>query len=121
MAFHIDSDDLVYAGQIGIDSGQAIVGDPSYLYDWDTNRNEDWNTEGKVGEYSYQGASATTLEKNYGELGHAKAVAFSTGMGDGVYPVYVYVNKEKRVSAVVIDFLGEFFDEPLVLESYEEQ
>ena len=110
MAFHIDSDDLVYAGQIGIDSGQAIVGDPSYLYDWDTNRNEDWNTEGKVGEYSYQGASATTVANNFGSLGF-NAVVFSTGYGDGLYPVYVKLNDDGCVSMVVIDFEGNLDEE----------
>jgi len=121
MAFHIDSDDLVYAGQIGIDSGQAMVGDPCYINDWDTNKNDEWNVEGKEGQYSYHGASATTIAKEYGELGHAKAVVFSTGYGDGVYPVYVYMNKENKVSAVIVDFLGEICDEPLRLETYEEE
>ena len=121
MAFHIDTDDLIYAGQIGIDSGQAMIGDPCYIDDWDTNKNEEWNIEGKVGQYSYHGASATTLAKDFGELGHARAVVFSTGYGDGVYPVYVYLNDDKRVSAVIIDFLGEVMDEPLQLESVEDE
>jgi hypothetical protein len=115
MAFHIDTDDLIYAGEIGIDSGQAMVGDPCYLDEWDTNKNDKWpdDLSKKVGEYSYHGASATTAGRGYGELGHAHSVVFSTGNGDGVYPVYVYVNNDKQVSAVIIDFLGEFGDEPL--------
>jgi len=35
------------------------------------------------------------------------AVVFSTGYGDGVYPVYVQMNEDGRVSKVVIDFEGE--------------
>jgi len=100
-------DGLVLAGHFAVDSGQAMVGDPCYLDDWDTNKNDEWNLEGKVGEYSYQGASATTLTNNYGQLGFATAVVFSTGYGDGVYPVYVQLNEDGRVSKVVIDFEGE--------------
>jgi hypothetical protein len=99
--------DLVLAGHFGVDSGQAMVGDPCYLDQWKTNEGEEWNLEGKVGEYSYQGVSATTIESNYGEVGGFSAVAFSTGYGDGVYPVYVQMNEDGRVSKVVIDFEGD--------------
>ena len=98
---------LRYIGQFGVDSGQAMVGDPCYLDNWDTNKNDEWNMEGKIGEYSYQGASATTLsEKGAGELGIANSVVFSTGYGDGIYPVYAYYNDDNRISMVVIDFEG---------------
>ncbi len=99
--------DLVLAGHFGVDSGQAMVGDPCYLDQWKTNEGDEWNLEGKVGEYSYQGVSATTLESNYGTVGMHSAVAFSTGYGDGIYPVYVQLNEDGRVSKVVIDFEGE--------------
>jgi len=102
--------DLIYAGAFSVDSGQAMVGDPCYLDDWDTNKNDEWNLEGKVGQYSYQGASATTIAKNYGSLGF-NAVVFSTGYGDGLYPVYVQLNEDGRVSKVVIDFEGEINNE----------
>jgi len=98
---------LIQAGSFGVDSGQAMVGDPCYLDNWDTNKNEEWSTEGKEGQYSYHGASATTLANAYGELGNGSAVVFSTGYGDGVYPVYVQMNEDGRVSKVVIDFEGD--------------
>ena len=63
--------------------------------------------ERKVGQYSYQGASATTLANNFGELGISTAVVFSTGYGDGLYPVYVQMNEDGRVTKVVIDFEGD--------------
>ena len=97
---------LKLAGYFTVDSGQAMVGDPCYLDDWDTNKNEEWNIEGKSGDYSYHGASATTIANSYGELGHAKAVVFNTGYGDGMYPVYVELNDDNRVSTVIIDFEG---------------
>jgi hypothetical protein len=97
---------LIYAGSFAVDSGQAMVGDPCYLDDWDTNKNDEWNLEGKLNQYSYQGASATTLANSYGALG-SSAVVFSTGYGDGLYPVYVQMNDDGRVSKVVIDFEGD--------------
>jgi len=100
-------DNLILAGQIGIDSGQAMVGDPCYLDEWDTNKNDEWELTDKVGNYSYQGACATTLANSYGQLGAGSAVVFSTGYGDGLYPVYVQMNEDGRVSKVVIDFDGE--------------
>lgn len=98
---------LIYAGSFAVDSGQAMVGDPCYLDDWDTNKNDEWNLEGKLNQYSYQGASATTLANSYGQLGFATAVVFNTGYGDGLYPVYVQMNEDGRVSKVVIDFEGD--------------
>ena len=103
-------EDLEFAGMFGVDSGQAMVGDPCYLDDWDTNKNDEWNLEGKEGQYSYHGASATTLSKQFGSLGF-NAVVFSTGYGDGVYPVYVKLNGDGRVSMVVIDFEGNLDEE----------
>ena len=97
---------LKLAGYFTVDSGQAMVGDPCYLDDWDTNKNEEWNIEGKAGDYSYHGASATTITNSYGELGNAKAVVFSTGYGTGMYAVYVELNDDNRISTVIIDFEG---------------
>ena len=103
--------DLIYAGSFGVDSGQAMVGDPCYLDNWDTNKNDEWDIDNKVGEYSYQGASATTIANSYGELGLSTAVVFNTGYGDGLYPVYVQLNEDGRVSKVIIDFEGDLDDE----------
>ena len=96
--------DLEFAGFFAVDSGQAMVGDPAWLEDWNNNTNDEWNLEGKVGEYSYQGVCATTIADNYGNVGDGKAVVFSTGYGDGLYPVYVKLNDDNRVSMVIIDF-----------------
>ena len=98
---------LIPAGDFSVGSGQAMVGDPCYLDQWKTDEGLEWNLEGKIGQYSYQGASATTIEHSYGELGIGTAVVFNTGYGDGYYPVYVQMNEDGRVSKVVIDFEGE--------------
>jgi hypothetical protein len=104
--------DLEYAGSFAVDSGQAIVGDPCYLDEW--KKWEDgtpFDHESHKGEYGYLGASGVTLADNFGQLGGASAVAFSTGYGDGLYPVYVKLNDDGRVGMVIIDFDGELDDE----------
>jgi hypothetical protein len=98
---------LELVGSFAVDSGQAMVGDPCYLDQWNTNKDDEWNLEGKVGEYSYQGASATTLDDVAGTLGGGLAVAFNTGYGDGVYPVYAKFDEDGRITKIVIDFIDE--------------
>ena len=99
--------DLVYAGSFGVDSGQAMVGDPCYLDEWKTNRDEEWDLAGKIGQYSYQGASATTIDSSAGVLGNGRSVVFNTGYGDGVYPVYAEFNDDGRVARIVIEFVSD--------------
>jgi hypothetical protein len=41
--------DLEFAGEFSVDSGQAMVGDPCYLYDWDTSANVDFDENSIVG------------------------------------------------------------------------
>lgn len=100
---------LTLIGQFAVDSGQAIVGDPCYLDEW---KNWDRDTDSfeshvnKVGEYGYLGACNATLGKGFGQLGN-QAVAFSTGYGDGLYPVYAEITEDGRIARVVIDFIGE--------------
>jgi hypothetical protein len=97
---------LKLAGYFTVDSGQAMVGDPVYLDEWDSNKNDEWNLDGKEGQYSYHGATSITVTKSFGELGNAKAVVFSTGRGDGMYPVYVEHTEEGIISTLIIDFEG---------------
>jgi hypothetical protein len=98
---------LELVGSFGVDSGQAMVGDPCYLDQWKTNQDEEWNLEGKVGDYSYQGASATTIDDSAGTLGGGLAVVFNTGYGDGVYPVYAQFDEDGRIAKIVIDFISD--------------
>lgn len=104
-------ENLTYIGSFTVDSGQAMVGDPCYLDNWDTNKNDKWEIEGKEGEYSYHGVSAMTLKNNYGMIDNGSAVAFSTGYGDGIYPVYALMNDDNRTSMIVIDFEANVEDE----------
>jgi hypothetical protein len=106
----IQANNLTLIGEFAVDSGQAIVGDPCYLEDW-----KPWNSDevkfedhaNRVGEYGYLGACNATLGKGFGELGN-QAVAFSTGYGDGLYPVYADITADGRIGMIVIDFTGEY-------------
>ena len=110
----IKVDNLQLIGEFSVDSGQAMVGDPCYLDEWKPWNSEENNFEdhvNKKGEYGYLGACNATLTKGFGQLGGANAVAFSTGYGDGLYPVYAQINDDERVALIVIDFTGEYFEE----------
>ena len=98
---------MTLIGSFTVDSGQAMVGDPCYLDEW-----ENWNSEVdnfedhevKAGQYGYLGACGVTLKEGYGTLGNGSAVAFTTGYGDGYYPVYAEFNDDGRIAKVVIVF-----------------
>ena len=100
---------LTLIGQFMVDSGQAMVGDPCYLDDWENwEDNEPFsNHEQKAGQYGYLGACGVTLKEGYGTLNNGSAVVFTTGYGDGVYPVYAEINEDGRVAKIVIDFVGD--------------
>lgn len=106
----IDTNDLKLIGHFAVDSGQAMVGDPCYLDEWELWNEKVDNFEKYkevAGQYSYLGSCGITIEKGYGELGTGSAVVFSTGYGDGLYPVYAEIDEDGRVSKVVIDFMGD--------------
>ena len=101
---------LTYIGSFAVDSGQAMVGDPCYLDEWkpwDSNVDKFEEHKTQKGQYSYLGACGLTLDKGYGVVGGNSGVVFSTGYGDGVYPVYAEINEDGRVARIVIDFVGD--------------
>ena len=106
----METKEMTLIGHFAVDSGQAMVGDPCYLDEWEL-----WNDKAEQfdnyvnhkGKYSYLGACNATLNEGYGELGIANAVVFSTGYGDGVYPVYAELNEDGRVARVVIEFISD--------------
>jgi hypothetical protein len=119
-----ETDNLTLIGQFFVDSGQAMIGDPCYLDEWKPWNSEEDNFEDHVnrgGEYGYLGAANATLSKNgYGVLGTGviegtgitgtnagSAVVFSTGYGDGVYPVYADIDEDGRVARIVIEFITD--------------
>lgn len=84
-------------GVCGVDSGQLLITDPCYI-------DSQWEREafvpGSVPKYpfSYNACAQVTLAKDGGQLmfkmGHpGVGVTFSSGIGDGVYPVYALVEE----------------------------
>jgi hypothetical protein len=104
-------------GEVGVDAGMVMVGDPCYLSDYGKKSADgfewvesevDAQKSTKKFDYSYSGACAATLgEDSAGELGRASAVAVSSGYGDGVYPVYATYNHEGRISKLEVVFVAE--------------
>ena len=103
-----DFDNPILIGNFAVDSGQAMVGDPAYLKEWqlwDSDTEAFDVSDKRIGQYSYLGSCATTLNAEYGELEFGKAVVFNTGFGDGLYPVYAILDTETgKVAQVIIDF-----------------
>ena len=69
-------------------------------------------TSAPAREFSYAGCAEATISRRHGQLdyamGHAGAgVVFSTGYGDGVYPVYATLSEDGRVAKVEVIFCGE--------------
>ncbi|NCV44855.1 MAG: DUF4241 domain-containing protein [Actinobacteria bacterium] len=103
----IDTSEMTYLGSFMVDSGQAMIGDPCYLDEWQA-QYEDFNDyPNQKGKYSYLGACEATITNNHGVLAEGRGVVFSSGYGDGVYPVYAKFNDEGRVAQIVIDFIGD--------------
>jgi hypothetical protein len=108
----ISTKNLTYLGSFTVDSGQAIIGDPCYLDEWkfwDDKEPFD-NHPQHAGEYGYLGASNATLTNGYGDIGLSRAVAISTGYGDGIYSVYGELDGN-TITKVVIDFNPDYDDE----------
>lgn len=114
-------DKLTLIGKFGVDSGQAMVGDPCYLDDWknwDKEKQQFEEHEKSQGEYSYLGACNATLGLGYGTLGAGSAVAFTTGYGDGVYPVFAELDDDGNVMRIIIDFDGRIDDDGEMSEQW---
>lgn len=104
--------ELELLGHCSVDSGQILIGDPCYLSDFADDSDQVWDLSNKFGEYSYQGASATTLSsEGGGTLGESLAIVVSSGYGDGSYPVYVTRDENGRIATATIVFISDEEDE----------
>ena len=94
--------DWEHVGEIGVDAGIVMVGDPCYINDVD-HPVKDWSKF-----CSSLDSPATQLKYPMGHTG--LGVVVSSGYGDGVYPVYI-----RRENGVVVEmkvvFVGDEEDE----------
>jgi hypothetical protein len=106
--------DFVYVGNIWVDAGVVWVGDPCYSITgdaeyapktWHEFCNQTFDEKAKITD----GVTAPLKQGEKYEPG--LGLEISSGFGDGSYPVYVKYSDEgewgKRVSAVIVDFLGQ--------------
>ena len=107
-------------GQIVVDSGQAMIGDPCYLDDWKTWDKENTKFEeheNSAGEYGYLGACNATLGNGFGGLGagvNGASNAFVFSLPDGYYPIYAVLNEDgdvDEISVKIKDGTGFTYDE----------
>lgn len=118
--YHTETTQVI--GHCGVDSGQIMITDPSYVSYW--NDEAEFGQIVPDGHFSYPGACDKTLSsRRAGQLnfpaGHAGvAVVASSGYGDGFYPVYAtYVNTyadeackqliDSRISKLEIVFIED--------------
>jgi len=101
-------------GFCGVDSGQILLTDPCYLSNWKDDEPFKKNKKKTKGNYSYSGACDITCDDNQAgqlknENGAQVGVVATTGLGDGVYPVYAEYQNEgefgKRIKSLTIKFL----------------
>lgn len=117
-----------YIGDVGVDSGQLMITDPCYVKDFDSQEDIDFYDSIPEGvdlnnhhneqpldkyPYTYGGASAASCNKDRAAVLSSSTgftgvgACFSTGYGDGMYPVYVEYNEEGRVKSITVEFLGD--------------
>lgn len=88
-------------GYVAVDSGQLLVTDPCYLKDFTSNELETEEVK-EIYDYSYDGCCNATLNSRIGGClgfkngGDGAGVAFVSGWGDGMYPVYAYIEYETK-------------------------
>ena len=90
-------------GYVSVDSGQLILVDPCYLKDW---RDGPFDLNLKPDNHYAECCMASLSVKRGGEVFRELGVCFSTGWGDGIYPVYG-TREDGRIVRVEIEMGGE--------------
>lgn len=107
-------------GFVAVDSGQLMICDPGYIKDdskWFGDFNPSNPDENGFYPFNYNGACGATLSEDRAgqlafDMGHSGAgVAFSSGYGDGFYPVFAtYIEDEdwgRRIAKIEIVMISE--------------
>ena len=90
-------------GHVSVDSGQLILVDPCYLKDW---KDGPFDLNFKPDNHYAECCLKSLSVQGGGQVFDDLAVAFSTGWGDGSYPVYG-TKEDGRIVKVEVEMSGE--------------
>ena len=96
----------VKIGVVGVDSGQLMICDPCYLSEYENTAYSPENED--PSKFTYDTVCRKTVgEPGYGQLEFSQgnpglAVAFSSGYGDGLYPVYAVIEHGRVMEVRIV-------------------
>ena len=90
-------------GHVAVDSGQLVLVDPCYLKDW---KDGPFNLNLKPDNHYAECCLASLSVQGGGLVFNDLAICFSTGWGDGTYPVFA-TREYGRIVKVEIEMGGE--------------
>ncbi|QNK54548.1 DUF4241 domain-containing protein [Paenibacillus sp. PAMC21692] len=92
-------------GEVTVDSGQLAIIDPCYLERW---QHGEYMPEvnGPANDFD-SACKASVSRRGFGPIMDERGIAFSSGHGDGVYPVRAVFDGDGRVVRVEIDMSVE--------------
>ena len=97
---YLYSEPSIFAGKIGVDSGQAGFFDKEYYMENQGGDFDDLTT-------LYGLACSLVLSKQEGGIVHNRGVVSSSGCGDGEYEVFIGINEIGEIVSASIIFIEE--------------
>jgi hypothetical protein len=101
-----NGDTLVYLGEIGIDTGTCLIGDPLYTRSIPEDPAQEWEDPRNRIDVGGPESSIAKRFPIHPDLCQSVMTVW-TGMGDGSYPVHARVSPDGRVVSVTVQFLAE--------------
>lgn len=98
-----ESNQRFLVGHVSVDSGQLILVDPCYLKEW---RDGPFDLDFKPDNDYAKCCLASLSIRGGGQVFNDLAVCFSTGWGDGTYPVYA-TKEDGRIVRIEVDMAGD--------------
>lgn len=94
-------------GYCAVDSGQLLIIDPCYLSEWRDGEAFPDERSTDAGNHYSEACKITTKEEGAGQINVSSVagdgVVFSSGYGDGNYPVYGYYSEDNHIIKVVVE------------------
>ena len=89
-------------GVVGVDSGTLWLGDPSYILHQDKPPKAFGKNYAEFTDKLKGGYQQHKFDKGHDGLG----VTFSTGFGDGTYPVHAEIDENNRIKSITVEFIN---------------